>query len=141
MKVQDLTESKAQPLANKLFGMMKSAKADLESQQTDNSTHPIGGNFHAHVSGEVEIRTPYTQHGQYGSINWSAALLIGNNIPDALNKSKEVYEKLVAAATADGAEITAQHDGSITHFKVDDGTISLAYDYARNFCTVKLRLG
>ena len=120
---------------------LNDAKKTLEGSQTDDTSHSIGGNLRANVSGQVEIRSPYVSHGAYNSTTrWDAALLIGNNIPDALAKVKNVYHELEGILHGFHVPLTADHD-DVAHFKFDDNTsISIFYQYARNFCTVAFRV-
>lgn len=120
---------------------MNDTKTSLESSQTDNTSHSLGGNLSANVSGLVEIRAPYVQPGAYNtSIKWDAALLIGNNIPDALTKVKRVYHELEGILHGFHVPLQADHD-DVAHFKFDDNTtISINYNHARNFCTALYRV-
>lgn len=146
MKLQDIYEAE-QPNANlqavitELKRCLIKARSRLEGSQVDDRMYSLGGNFRGHVSGQLDIRAPYVQHGAYNtSIQWDFALIIGSGIPNALAEAKKVYQELEAVVK--GFDIPLQVDhGGVAHYDFDAETvISIKYDYARSFCTAMYRV-
>ena len=139
MKLQDLHEATTPTgLYGQWLSILKSAADSLKSLEAPDTSHNLGGNLSAVRSGASGIRSPYSDHGQYGSVEWDAALTIGNNIPDALEKAKGLFQELVAAAEQAGA-VMAQNNGDFALFRTEDGALAVSYKYARSFCTVMIR--
>lgn len=156
MKLKDLTEAtddfdpdaefppmtaELPEIVGALRKFLIDSKTQLESSQTKDTSHRIGGNLSASVSGQVEIRAPYVSHGAYNtSIKWDAALIIGSNIEDALGKAKRVYHELEGILHGFHVPLGEDHD-TVAHFTFDDRTsISINYQQGRNFCSVMYRV-
>jgi len=147
MKLKDLAEAADQSgpdineVVSDLKQLLQQQKAQLESSQTEDTTHSIGGNFSAHRSGKVEIRAPYDKPGAYNSsVRYNMALLIGSGIPEALGQAKDCYEQAYTLLEDKfDATMTDDRDGT-RHYKVGGAQITLSYDYGRNFCVVGFRV-
>ena len=151
MKVSELLESQSVllnegPIANKLWTkwhkILKKAETDLKKHAGKQSSHSIGGNFSAVVSGNVGIRDNYTEHGSYGmNTGWNFMLEIGNNLEGkkSLDEAKKIFDDLLDVAnSAEDAKVYV-HDSSLS-IDIDGGRLAAKYEYARSFCWVGIRV-
>ena len=141
MKVFELLNESGSGLYAKAIAAMAKAEKELVGSKGKESSHNIGGNFNAVVSGEVRIRKNFVAHGSYNSsIQWDQILEIGNNLQGkkALDEAKRLYDEMVEMAKTAGADIK-EHDKSVAHIDLDGEKFTVKYEYARSFCWVGIR--
>ena len=145
MKVKDLLEAAestgADELYEELVDMLDEAKQILKAGAGKESTHRIGGNFSAMVSGDVKLVKNYTEHGYANSrVQWDLCLQVGNNRTEgkALEEVKKLFNDMQAEAKDYEPKKLQKYEG-IFHAYFDDGSVSCKYDYGSSFTWIAIR--
>lgn len=138
---EETSDDDAQALWSELVRILKQNESRLKEKSGKESSHSIGGNFRAVVSGKVEIRKNYHESGgSYGiPRTWNFMLEIGNNIDGkAIDEAKEVFDELVDAAEDADADVN-EHD-DYANVTIGKRQFVMKYNYASSFCWVGLRV-
>lgn len=129
-----------------IYNMLSKALADagkeLSDSQGKQSSHSIGGNFNAVVSGDVKIRKNYVDHGYAGSATqWDEILEIGNNLKDkkdALGEARRIFAELIELADEAGAKVNGTTKDMSVGIIMDGEKVLMSCNYARSFCWIGL---
>lgn len=138
---EETSDDDAQALWSDLVAILKQNESRLKEKSGKESSHGIGGNFRAVVSGNVGIRKNYHESGgSYGiPTTWNFMLEIGNNIDGkALDEAKEVFNELVDAAEEADGDVNENDNRAFV--KIGNRQLSIKYEYASSFCWVGIRV-
>lgn len=135
-ELNNLLESN-QSLFNELKDLLAEHQKKIASKATKGSSHSIGGNFNAVLSGNVRLRNDFIEHGYGSNIRWDLILEIGNDIEGGgLDHATKVYKDILREmAETPNKKLT----DNTTLFMTDNEEVAIAYEYARSFCWVGIR--
>jgi hypothetical protein len=140
-KTNQFTEdSRLKELWTSLLEMLKKSQAELSKKVGPQSSHSLGGNVSAVISGKVELVKNYVEHSHGSQIKWDYALQVGNGIQGgkALEEVKALYKNMLLEAQGYELKKLDQYDG-VFHANFNDATVSCTYEYARSFCWIAIR--
>lgn len=140
-----LTESagsKLGQLQQDIEGLFKRELKDLSDDAGSESSHSIGGNYRAVVSGDVSIEKNFTSHDYGSATRWNAAIKIGNNRKNgsALDEANALMKDITDHIKDNNPNKVESRDKDNLLAYFDDGTICVKCQYARSFCWVAYRI-
>jgi hypothetical protein len=124
-----------------LIERLKKSQAELSKKAGAQSSHNIGGNLSAAVSGKVALVKNYSDYSRYsGTHVWDYALQVGNNLKGskAIDEITKLFNNLLQEVKGYELKKLEAHN-DVFHAYFNDGSISCKYEYASSFCWLAIR--
>lgn len=141
MKVTEvLNEAAEGALVKAAITFLKAEEKKHAGKAGKQSSHNIGGNFNAVVSGNLRLRGAYNMRGSYSNVTYTELLEVGNNVEGGgLELAKDIWTRLCAKLEKTKGVTASNKQHDFMAFELNGEKIGIAYDYARSFSWVGIR--
>jgi hypothetical protein len=140
MKLHELTESTKGKLLGIAISALQAAQKKYADKSGKESSHSIGGNISAVVSGKLQLRGPYNMKDQYSSVKYDELLEIGNNVEGGgLQLARQIFKTISDKLEEEDGVTTSMAEKDFIAFEKDGEKIGLDNGYARSWSWVGVR--